>query len=201
MVPFRTRRGRRRATGLRNEGLRRFAQRAGWSVAGPAADLSTAYPVPPLLGAASSQAELTVSGVWAGWSARVSLVRSRRSITRDRRRGPGLEHVVLMTTLETGPLGIQMVGRAVSGGGAEIVPLGDADWPAGLLGRIEGHLASADLQAQDHVVVGEVELSHVRPLDPATALVAEPQDVLALLVNLASLLTVGRGSAHAPHAE
>ncbi len=93
--------GRRRMRDRRLRLFRDFQTAHGWTVLGLHQDLSRRYPVQPLLGAASAQAELALTGDWGGFPAIVASVRVKsRGVPRERRQ-PDL--VVQLTTLETGP--------------------------------------------------------------------------------------------------
>jgi hypothetical protein len=110
-------------------GLRAFCTERRWSVLGLHQDLSTGYPVAPLLGARSAQAELALVGDWCGRSALVASVLVRKA-TLERERRPG-DHVVQLTTLDSGPLGLQFTAERL-GSGLQTAPLGtDAQdaWP------------------------------------------------------------------------
>ncbi len=75
-----------------------------WSVLGLHQDLSARHPVPPLLGAYSAQAELALTGQWSSWP---SVVASVLVQSGDRRASKTSDMVVQLSTLDTGPLGLQ----------------------------------------------------------------------------------------------
>lgn len=97
MLGLRT--ARRRERERRLAALRRFATDRGWSVVGLVADLRH-WPVAPLGGAWSAQAELAVAGGWDDATATVASVLVRRSppTARSGQSGRG-EDAVLLTTL------------------------------------------------------------------------------------------------------
>jgi hypothetical protein len=66
---------------------RAFGLAYGWEVLGLYQDLSQRYPVAPLLGARSAQAELALTGQWDGWSAVVASV-----LVRPPARSDGRQH-------------------------------------------------------------------------------------------------------------
>lgn len=92
----RTRAGRRQARDERLLAYRAFGDEHGWPVRGLVENLTQRFPVPPLLGATAAQAELALTGTWAGRPALVTsvLVRPYGADPRD--------VVVQLTALDLG---------------------------------------------------------------------------------------------------
>ena len=152
---------RRRARLFRLAAYRAFGRDQSWSVLGLHQDLSLRYPVAPLIGALSAQAELALSGEWEGRPAVLAsaLVAPPRSSGRTAR-----DVVVQLTILDTGPPTPQYTSTARRDG-ADVVALTRGPEPAA---EIESLLRMAadrgDLLPGDQVAAGEVELMHTRVL-------------------------------------
>lgn len=180
-----TRAGRRRVRDARMADYRRFAAEQDWQVLGMYQDLSSRYPVSPLIGAISAQSELAVTGPWRRWSGLAAsvLVRSGGS---GRRRGC-TDGVVQLTTLDTGPLALQFTATWTAGL-PDVVPLGKAE-PQALL-RVQQQLTvaarSGSLRPGDHVASIELELVHTRMLTQRGRV--DLPGPLALLADLATHL-------------
>jgi hypothetical protein len=93
----------RRAREQRLTALRQFAVLHGWNVTGLSADLSGCWPIPPLKGSLSAQAELAIAGDWHGRTAMVSsiLVQPPPSPMARTARRPR-DVVMLLTALHVG---------------------------------------------------------------------------------------------------
>jgi hypothetical protein len=176
-------------------GLRAFCTERRWSVLGLHQDLSTGYPVAPLLGARSAQAELALVGDWCGRSALVASVLVRKA-TLDRERRPG-DHVVQLTTLDSGPLGLQFTAERL-GSGLQTAPLG-TDAPgrlAEVMDLLETAARNGALRVGDRIAASDLQLLMARPLMPGIG--GPPLDVegpLTLLHRLAEHLMQAVGTA------
>lgn len=83
--------------------LRRFAASHDWNVTGLTTDLSSSYLIPPLVGARSAQAELTVTGEWQGRPALVaSVLVQPASVSPARRQGRSRDVIVLLVAMQVG---------------------------------------------------------------------------------------------------
>ncbi len=175
---------RRRVRDRRLRQFRAFQVEHGWSVLGLHQDLSRRYPVQPLLGAASAQAELALTGDWDGSTAIVALVLVRSgAVPRERRQH---DLVVQLTTLETGPVGMQFA-AVFDGRGFDVVFLAraSADDERRIRQVLEAVPGRERLERWDHVAVDEVELVHARRLPDRRQQV----DVAGPLIVLSGLAT------------
>ncbi len=165
-----------------------FEREQNWRVLGLHQDLSRNYPVKPLLGAVSAQAELALTGDWDGWSAVVAsvLVRSGESI-QDRRHH---DVVVQLTALDTGPLSVQFTAAYLIGG-LELAMLNraDDDGAADVERLLEISAGRGALVPGDRVAANEVQLLHTRRLDDRDRHV----DIAGPLILLADLARASRG--------
>jgi hypothetical protein len=190
-----TKGSRRRARDARLAKLRAFCTERRWSVFGLHQDLSTGYPVAPLLGARSAQAELALVGEWSGRSALVASVLVRKD-TLQRERGPG-EHVVHLTTLDSGPLGMQFTAERLDSG-LQTAALGVVD-PRRLvkvMALLETAAHNGALRVGDRIAASDLQLLMARPLTPGIG--GPPLDVegpLTLLHRLADHLMQAVGTA------
>jgi hypothetical protein len=139
---------------------RDFCMSHGWEKLGLFQDLSQRYPVAPLLGAHSAQAELALTGEWDGWSAVVASVLVRPQALPGAREP--MDVVVQLTTLDTGPFSPQfsaIVGRR----GNDIALLSRSPLDSsGLASVLEAARADGGLWPGDHLAADEVELLHTR---------------------------------------
>jgi len=143
---------------------RGFGSSHGWQVIGLHQDLSQHYPVAPLLGAQSAQAELALGGEWEKLPALLALVLVRHT---ERPSRAHRDTVVQLTTLDTGPFAVQfsaVVGRR----GPQVALLSGREADAGLLDPIlRRAAASENLRVGDHLAADGVELLHTRTLTRA----------------------------------
>jgi hypothetical protein len=159
---------------------RAFGLAHGWEVLGLYQDLSQRYPVAPLLGARSAQAELALTGQWDGWSAVVASVLVRPPARSDGR--PHVDTIVQLTTLDTGPFSPQF-SAAVGQRGTDVALLssGSSSQSAPLERVLEQARAGGDLWPGDHLAADEVELLHTRALTTAPSDLAGPLRLLSSL--------------------
>ena len=162
--------------------LHAFERRWGWSVLGLYQDLSRDYPVEPLLGAVSAQAELALTGDWDGWAAVVASVLVRSGGPTPDRRHHDL--VVQLTTLDIGPLPWQFTATQHDFD-RELVVLTPSERHSAedvtrVLRSVDG---SGLLKVGDHLAANGVQLLHTRVLhDHGKHIdVAGPLDMLAVI--------------------
>lgn len=167
---------------------REFGVRRGWRVLGLHEDLSRRFPVAPLLGAASAQAELAFTGQWAQWSGLVASVLVQLGDRRGPR--PQADLVVQLTVLDTGPLPWQFAAGSGSGV-AELAELTGAspDDLQSVRAFLEAAGDRGDFRSDDRLAAGELSLVHARPLAGAARGV-DVEQPLRLLSDLAAALTV-----------
>ncbi len=175
---------RRRIRDRRLRLFRAFQTEHGWSVLGLHQDLSRRYPVEPLLGAVSAQAELALTGAWGGCTAIVASVLVRSGAVPCERRQHDL--VVQLTTLETGPVGVQFA-AVFDGRGFDVIFLAraSADDERTVRRLLEVVPGRERLERGDQVAVDEVELVHARRLPDRRQQV----DVAGPLIALSGLAT------------
>lgn len=155
----------RRARDARLAAYRQFGREHDWSVVGLYSDLCYRYPVAPMLGAYSAQAELALRGFWGEWSALVisALVQPGDAHPGRHRR----DSVVQLTMLETGPVPLQFTATWSRTGPQLVTMLKSADATAcNIEERLCEAAARGDLLPGDHVAADEVELLHARLLRP-----------------------------------
>jgi hypothetical protein len=96
--------------------LRGFAASHDWNVMGLTADLSACYLIPPLIGARSAQAELTVIGEWQGRTALVaSVLVQPASVAPARRQGRPRDVIVLLVVMHVGRNDRQLIASRSAG--------------------------------------------------------------------------------------
>lgn len=155
--------GRRRARQRRLSLYRSWGRELGWQVAGLHQDLSARYPVTPLSGAVSAQAELAIVGRWGAWPTVVASVLVRAGTPlHDRRQ----DTVVQLTSFETGRLtwSFQAVWQ---GFGPQVAPMAggeqfDVDQVQQVLITSAG---AGGLRPGDHVAALDGEVLHLRTLN------------------------------------
>jgi hypothetical protein len=103
--------------------LRRFAASHDWNVTGMTADLSACCLIPPLIGARSAQAELTVTGEWQGRTALVaSVLVQPASVSLARRQGRSRDVIVLLVVMHVGRNDRQLIASR-SAGATDVVSI------------------------------------------------------------------------------
>jgi hypothetical protein len=175
----------RRAREARLGAYHRFARQRGWQVLGLYEDLSYRYPVTPLLGAHSAQAELALTGRWHDCDALVAsvLVLPGDAPTAARASTPS-DVIVQLTMLDTGPDTRQFTATWTPSGPlvAPITPEAEAARPH-LEDFLRHSAACGSLLVGDQLAATEVEILHARILDP----LQHEVEVLAPLTVLAGL--------------
>lgn len=168
------------ARDVRLQALRAFGRTHGWAVHGLFEDLTVRYPVAPLLGARSAQAELALTGTWAGCPAVVGsvLVQPHRTTTRRPH-----DLVVQFTLLDTGPTGTEFQASCTGGSAPQETVVGRG-LTAALLQSLQESSARAWLRPGDEVASAQVSLAHARVLRGAAVPDLEPP--LQVLAELAS---------------
>lgn len=158
---------------------RAFGSDHGWSVLGLHQDLSYGYPVAPLLGADSAQAEIALQGQWHRWPAVVASVMVRSSSARLADRLA----VVQLTVLDTGPLHVQFTARG-GDGGVEVALLSrePRDQERCTADVLDAYVGPTGVRPGDHVGTHELGLVHARVVRPGRRIaVEEPLPVLGAL--------------------
>ena len=140
-----------------------FEHRLRWSVLGMHQDLSRRYPVEPLLGASSAQAELALEGNWGRWQAVVASVLVRSGVPTGDRRHHDL--VVQLTLLDTGPLRLQFTAANLPGG-VEVGALAqDSERDRkGLQQAFDAAARTGTLRLDDRLAANDIQLLHTRRL-------------------------------------
>lgn len=154
---------RRRVRDARLAAFHVFERGRQWQVLGLHQDLSRSYPVEPLLGAASAQAELALTGEWKGWRAVVASVLVRTGMpTNDRRHH---DTVVQLTTLDIGAMAVQFTARH-HGAGFEVALLTRivGDEAAAVITLLSSTSGRYALRPGDRVAANEVQIVHTRQL-------------------------------------
>ncbi len=177
-----SRRSLRRADEARLHAVRDFAGQRGWKVQGLFGDLSSRYPVAPLLGAWSAQAELGIAGQWGECPAFVILVLVLPRLVGPSERRAGHDIVVQLTVLEPGPNPRALTGTKLA---VELLPLTAAAREQAM--ALRKTLNSADRLPADRVVIDGSALVHARVLRPTQPDV-DLDGPLRMLVDLATTL-------------
>lgn len=174
-----TRAGRRRLHDRRMSAYRQFGAAHDWDVLGLHQDLSQRYPVAPLLGARSAQAELALIGQWDGWSAVIASVLVRPTHGSGTRTSADV--TVQLTTLDTGPILPQFTAGLTPGGPDIALLSGDAVAPEPLDRILRTAQALGHLWLGDQVAADEVELLHTRMVNAAKVDFLGPLRLLSAL--------------------
>ena len=157
-------------------------------------DLSTGYPVPPLLGARSAQAELALTGQWRGRSAVVASVLVRPEMRSGERRPS--DDVVQLTTLDSGPLELQFTADRLNKGlRTATVGVEDARCLANVVDLLEIAARNDLLRVGDRIAASDAQLLMARPLTAGLGAVSlDVEGPLVLLSRLAELLSEAIGT-------
>lgn len=169
--------------------LRQFAALHDWNVTGLSADLSARWPVPPLKGSLSAQAEFAVAGAWQGWTALVaSILVQPASVPMTRTGSRPRDVVVLLTALHVGRNDRQLIATRTA---QTIDVMSCSDSAAtlqqplrALLGRA---VRSGKFLEGDTLKLGEADVAVVHRLS-ARREVLDVVSRLELLVGVARLL-------------
>ncbi len=155
--------GRRRARQRRLSLYRSWGRELGWQVAGLHQDLSARYPVTPLVGTASAQAELAIVGRWGAWPAVVASVLVRAG---THLHGRHQETVLQLTSLQTGrlPWSFQPVWHDT---GPQVAPVtGGGQFDVDQVQRLLiTSVGAGDLRPGDHVAALDGDVLHLRTLN------------------------------------
>jgi hypothetical protein len=159
---------------------RAFGHEHGWAVLGMHQDLTYRYPVAPLLGARSAQADLALTGKWDHWPAIVASVLVRPAATGAVRRRVS-DTVVQLTLLNTGPLGTRFVAsRRSDRTDVALLRADVSNEGQRVTATLDGYAAAGSLQPGDHLGTHELGLVHARTLRPGKAIALEaPLQLLA----------------------
>jgi hypothetical protein len=170
--------------------LRRFAASHDWHVTGLTDDLSASYLMPPLIGARSAQAELTVTGDWQGRTALVaSVLVQPASVAPARRQGRPRDVIVLLVVMHVGRNDRQLIASRSTGAIDVMGSAGSVDallQPLRML--LDAAAGSGAFREGDTLKLHEGDVLLAHPIRPREA----PLDLasrLALLTDVAGLLT------------
>jgi hypothetical protein len=176
----------RRAQSERHKALREYATQFEWSIVALTASFADAFPVPPLAGAWSAQADLAIGGCVSGWALTVALVSAR--MHGEQRSN----QLALVTVLDFGADRRQFVATRTLRG-VDVVSLArdvrgqtaEYDVVLDVLGESPAFVRG------DSVALAEVQLVHVRPLRPRQKSLPV-SDATELLARLATAMAPGR---------
>jgi hypothetical protein len=155
-----------RSRDARLAAYRGFGLRHGWSVLGLHEDLSSRYPVAPVFGARSAQAELALAGRWEGWDGLIASVLVLPRVEARAPRHASADLVVQFTVLDTGPDARQFIASWTLAGPSIVPTNGAAAESLPSLQTVLWRAGSDALRPGDRMAATEMELVHARTILP-----------------------------------